>query len=285
MTLTIERKKQIAAGLLFSVLATVIYYQFFASDGTSGPAAVRGVRTSSSSGAATAVLPQQGGAGGSRLAQGREPAVITDPLPLALLAGRGTPDGGAGRNIFVFPTPTPAPTPKPPPPTPTPVPPPFTITSINPMGRIARTGDFELSVMGARMPQDAKVFINGQSFPSAFLNEGQVKATITAAAIAQSGNLRVEVKSIGDASLFSNPLNLNVADPPVPPFLYVALIVDKNGVHTAIIKAQSDGRLINIHKGDSIDKWRFVGITNQKLDVLDTEYNISHILGFTGEGG
>lgn len=282
MNLTRERKTQILAGVLVSILGTVIYYQFFDGDDTPSAPAVRPVATSTGAGATTSPAPQPAGIRAGRV----EPAVvITEPLPLALLAGRGTPDGGAGRNIFVFPTPTPVPTPKPPPPTPTPVPPPITITSVNPQGRIARTTDFEMSVMGAKIPPDAKVYLNGQAYPTAFLNQGQVKATISAAAIAASGNLRVEVKSVSDASLYSNPLNLNVADPPVPPFVYVALIVDRNGVHTAVIKAQSDGRLINVHKGDAIDKWRITGITSQKLDVLDTEYNIAHILGFTGEGG
>ena len=104
-------------------------------------------------------------------------------------------------------------------------------------------------------------------------------------AIGQSGNLRVEVKSAGDATQFSNPLNLHVADPPVPPYVYVALIVDKNGVHTAIVKSQADGRLVNVHIGDALGKWRILAITGQRLEVLDTEYNIKHQVAFTGETG
>jgi hypothetical protein len=273
-----EKKTQLLAGLLVLLLGGVIYYQFFADDGTPPPVSAPKVAGSpaakdATTAAAAAVKPKA------------ELAVITDPLPLSLLAGRGNPDASSGRNIFVFPTPTPVPTPPPPSPTPTPIPPPISITSVNPQGRIARTKEFEMSITGANIPPDARVFINGTPYPTAFLSAGLVKASIAATAIIASGNLRVEVKSISDPALYSNPLNLNVADPPVPPFVYVALIIDKNGVHTAILKAQSDGRLINVHKGDAIDKWKIVGISSQKLDVLDTEYNIPHILGFTGEGG
>ncbi|MEP7274326.1 MAG: hypothetical protein ABI882_22730, partial [Acidobacteriota bacterium] len=269
-------KKQLLVGLLFSVLATVIYYQFFASD--ERPASARTplqVGRPQTSQTAVAV----------KLAQNREPTIITEPLPLELLAGRGTHDGGTNRNIFVYPTPTPLPTPKPLPPAPTPLPPPIMITSVNPSGRIARTGDFEMTVMGAKIPADAKILINGQPYPTTILGEAQAKASIAALAISQSGNLRVEIKSAADTSLFSNALNLNVADPPIPPYLYVALVVNNAGVHMAVLKSQADSRLINVHKGDLLGKWRIVEITNQKIDVLDTEYNISHILGFTGEGG
>lgn len=272
-----EKKTQLLAGLLVLVLGVVIYYQFFGDDGPAPISAPRPSASPSAKDSSVAVAPG--------VKPKVELAVITDPLPLSLLAGRGNPDASSGRNIFVFPTPTPVPTPPPPPPTPTPIPPPITITSLNPQGRIARTKEFEMSITGANIPPDGRVFINGTAYPTAFLSPGQIKASIAATAIVASGNLRVEVKSISDPALYSNPLNLNVADPPVPPFVYVALIVDKNGVHTAILKAQSDGRLINVHNGDAIDKWKITGITSQKLDVLDTEYNISHILGFTGEGG
>lgn len=277
MKLDREKKTQILAGLMVLLLGGVIYYQFFADDSApsvSGPRPSGSPATSSASTAVAAPLKPKA-----------ELAVITDPLPLTLLSGRGNPDASSGRNIFVFPTPTPVPTPPPPPPTPTPIPPPITITSVNPQGRIARTKEFEMSVMGSNIPADARVFINNTAYPTVFMNASQVKASIAAAAIIASGNLRVEVKSISDPALYSNPLNLNVADPPVPPFVYVALIVDKNGVHTAILKAQSDNRLVNVRNGDSIDKWKFTGISSQKIDVLDTEYNIPHILGFTGEGG
>jgi hypothetical protein len=283
MKLDREKRNRLIAGGLVLVLGSVIYYQFFAPDATSpattprptGSPAVTGATAGTPATTATAPVAKPK----------VELAVITDPLPLSLLSGRGNPDASSGRNIFVFPTPTPVPTPKPPPPTPTPVPPPITITSVNPQGRIARTKEFEMTVMGTNIPPDARVLINGTAYPTAFLNAAQVKATIGAVAIIASGNLRVEVKSISNPALYSNPLNLNVADPPLPPFVYVALIVDKNGVHTAILKSQGDGRLINVHKGDSVDKWKIVGISGQKLDVLDTEYNIPHVLGFTGEGG
>ncbi len=279
MTLTPEKKKQLFAGGLFFVLAIVVYYQFFSSSDAPTLATPRSTpRVTDGTAPANSQPPVP-----VRVSQNPRP-VITDPLPLTLLGGRGTPDG-AERNIFVYPTPTPVPTPKPPPPTPTPVPPPIMITSLNPAGKIARTADFEISILGAKIPRDAKVFINGRDYPTTVLNESQLTAKIAAVAISQSGNLRVEVKSAGDASLFSNPLNLHVADPPVPPYVYVALIIDKNGVHTAIVKSQADGRLVNVRIGDALGKWRILGINGQRLEVLDTEYDIKHQVAFTGETG
>lgn len=280
MTLTPEKKKQLGAGLLFLVFAIVLYFQFFAGDSNQSASA----RVAQSGGSSRSANPK---AVGSPVAQvsTREQPVITEPLPLALLKGRGSSDGGTGRNIFLFPTPTPVPTPKPPPPTPTPLPPPITLSLVNPAGVIARTADFNLTITGLQIPPDSKVYLSGKEYPTTFISQGQVSAAIPAAAISLSGNLRVEVKSASDPKLFSNSLNLNVADPPIPPFLYVALIVDKNGVHIAILKAQADGRLINVRVGDAIDKWKITGISGQKIDILDTGYNIPHALNFTGEGG
>jgi len=285
MALTPDNKKQLFAGALVALLAVIVYFQFFAGDDKPSPAAARVTKISGTPAPSpTAPGPKPGSATVAR-GQIKEPAIITDPLPLELLVGRGRPEGGTGRNIFVYPTPTPTPPPKP---TPTPIPPPpppVLISGLNPSGVIARTADFNLTVLGAKIPPDSKVFINGRDYPTTFVNETQVRASVTAATIRASGNMRVEVKSVSDPSLFSNALNLNVAEPPVPPFLYVALSVDKKGVHTAVLKSQADGQLIYVHQGDTIDRWRILAISGDKIDILDTNYNIPHSLNFTGEGG
>jgi len=287
MALTPDNKKQLFAGALVAVLAVIVYFQFFAGDDRPSPATARTTQIKNGIPIPLSPASPTPKAGSATLArtQGKELAVITDPLPLELLSVRLRPEGGTGRNIFIYPTPTPTPAPKPTPTIPPPPPPPVLISGLNPSGVIARTADFNLTVLGAKIPADAKVFINGRDYPTAFINETQVRASVTAATIRAAGNMRVEIKSVSDPAMFSNGLNLNVAEPPAPPFLYVALSIDKKGVHTAVLKSQADGQLINVHQGDTIDRWRILAISGDKIDILDINYNIPHALNFTGEGG
>lgn len=274
MALTADQKKQVAAGALFVVLAGVLYYQFFTSTATQPPR----VQPTSSPRPSPTLTPVR------LRPNDRYNEVITGPLPIAMLAKGGVPDGGTGRNIFVYPTPTPPP---PPSPTPTPIPippPPITLAGVNPSGVIARTHGFAMTVVGGKIPPDAVVFINGREYPTTFLNETQVKADVPAEAIVAPGNLRVEVKSKANPQgLYSNPVNLNVAAPPVPPFLYVALIVDPKGVQIAVLKSQADGKLTNLRQGESINNWKLIGISPQKVEMVDTNYNIQHAVNFTAE--
>jgi hypothetical protein len=40
-----------------------------------------------------------------------------------------------------------------------------------------------------------------------------------------------------------------------------------------------------VHQGDTINRWRILDISVEKIDILDTNYNIPLSLNFTGEGG
>jgi hypothetical protein len=275
MALTADQKKQVAAGALFVVLAGVVYYQFFTSTATPTRPTTQATPRPSPSPSPLRLV-----GGGPPLRD----EVITGPLPIAMLAKGGVPEGGTGRNIFVYPTPTPPP---PPTPTPTPIPippPPITLAGVNPSGVIARTHGFAMTVVGGKIPPDAVVFINGRAYPTTFLNETQVKADVPADAIVTPGNLRVEVKSKADPQgLYSNPVNLNVAAPPVPPFQFVAFIVDTKGVEIAVLKSQADGKLTNLRQGESINNWKLISISPQKIEMVDTNYNIQHSVNFTAE--
>lgn len=277
MALTADQKKQAAAGGLFVVLLGVLYFQFFG--GSSTPTPPR-------SGGTNSPRPSPTPSPLARIYQRQkiEDLVITGPLPIAMLAKGGVPEGGTGRNIFVYPTPTPPP---PPTPTPTPIPippPPITLAGVNPSGVIARTHAFAMTVVGGKIPQDAVAYINGRAYPTTFLNETQVKVDVPADAIVTPGNLRVEVKSKADPQgLYSNPVNLNVAAPPVPPYLFVAYLVDPTGTQIAVLKSQADGKLTNLRQGESIQNWKVTSISPQKIEMVDTNYNIPHSVNFTAE--
>lgn len=254
------------------MLGTVLYYQFFSgSDATAPPAYTP--RPSP-----TPIPVRQVGAARGEL------EVVTAPLPINLLTGRAGAEVVTGRNIFVYPTPTPVPTPVPTPPPPPPPPPPIMIAGVNPSGVIARTGDFSLTIVGGKIPPDAVAYINGRNYPTTFLNETQVRVAVPGDAIGAPGNLRVEIKSNGNPALYSNAMNLNVAPPPTPPYTYVAMIIDAKGVESVILKSQSDGRFVTLKQGEKVDNWQLVRIDAEKVEMLDTNYNIPHSINFTSEG-
>ena len=181
---------------------------------------------------------------------------------------------------LLTPSPKPVPTPTPPPP------PPITIAGLNPSGVIARTRAFDLVIMGAKIPRDGVAIINGQNLPTAFISDAQLKVSVPATTIRAPGDLRVEVRSQSDPLLYSNHLNLVVGQPPVPPYLFVALVINAKGVSIAVLKSQAEGKLINVRQGEAIDrKWKVLTIGTQSIEILDVEYNIPHTLAFTGEAG
>jgi hypothetical protein len=276
MTLTQEKKKQILAGILFATLLGALYYNFFSGDDEPSNT---GNRPSAN---ATKKSTAQGQAANNGAAA-NEPLVNT-PLALASMSDKAQ-TAGAGRNIFIYPTPTPPP---PPPvrPTPTPTPPPpITLVGVSPAGVIARTADFTLTVMGAKIPPDARAFINGIPYSTNFINESQIKVAVTRAAIAGPGQLRIEVRSAQDPKIYSNPVSLNVTAPPSPPFRYVGLMI-KNGVYTAIIKSELDEDPLSVVKGQTIGgHWRITNITEDGLEIVDTNINVSHPIKYTGDSG
>jgi hypothetical protein len=273
-----ETKKWIVFGALVVLFGGVIYFQFFyeGNERQNNPRpAVAAIR------ATTSPTPRP-----SPRAGGTPERIVTDPLDMALLANRRVSGDGTGRNIFIYPTPTPPPPPKPASPTPTPVPPPLLLSSVNPLGVIARTGDFTLTVFGAKFPQDARITHNGREFPPTFVNASQVTAKITSDAIRSKGDLGIQVRSASDAKLFSNQLSLNVADPPAFPYRYIGLIVSKKGT-IAVLMSQSDDEVINVSKDGKIfgSQWRVISINPQQIVVEDTKIKVTHTIGFTGEKG
>jgi len=274
MTLTQEKKKQILAGLLFVGLLGALYYNFFSGD--DGPP------TTANRPAAVAKKPSTQTQTAKGTAAPTE-TLVSSALDLASMSDKAQ-TGVSGRNIFIYPTPTPPPPVIPTPTPPPPPPPPITLVGVSPSGVIARTAGFTLTVMGAKIPADARASINGRTYPTTFVSETQVKVAVEAATIAAPGPLRVEVKSAQDPKIYSNAVNLNVSAPPTPPYKYMMMMV-KDGVVSAAVKFDLDEETQIVTKGKVLGgHWRIVNITQDGLEILDTNINVSHTIKFSGTG-
>ena len=132
------------------------------------------------------------------------------------------------------------------------------------------------------MPQDTQGFVNGSAYPTTFVNDTQVKINVPAEAIRMPGNLIVTVRSQSDAKLESNPIPLNVAAPPEPPYKYIGLITLKNVPTAVLVSQSSEEDVYNVRKGAVIGgKWKIVNITPQKVEIEDTSIKVSHVINYT----
>jgi hypothetical protein len=267
-----ETRKRILLGALILVMIGVIYVQFIS--GSNNATATRPVNRSASP---TPTPTPRAGAG--------KVPTISAPLELESMTNRTGSSDGIGRNIFIYPTPTPPPTPKPAAPTPTPVPPPVTLFSANPGAVFARSPDFNLAVLGEKIPPDGKVFLNGREFPTTCVSARELRASVTSDAIRSAGNLSILVRSKSDAKLFSNQLPLTINEPPKPPFRYIGRIEKRTGA-IAVLKAQTDEQVFNVSK-DMVfgGRWKVISITPQRITLEDTTIKVTHTIEYTGENG
>jgi hypothetical protein len=275
---TKETRKKLLLGALLLLLVGVVYFQFFS--GSDAPSPTPGVAS-----ATTRPSPSPTPLRQAPQRSGTPEPIISQPLDLASMQIQNNSSSGTGRNIFVYPTPTPTPVPPPPSPTPTPVPPPINIFSINPGGVIARTGDFTLTVFGAKIPQDAQGFLNGITYPTTFVSDKEAKIKVPGDAIRGPGNFSVTIRSQNDAKLFSNSYSLNVAQPPDPPYKYVGLIAGKNS-STAVLKSSNDDGVFNVKRGDVVERrWKVVRITAEKIEIEDVTIKLDrpHTINYSGE--
>jgi hypothetical protein len=269
-----ENRNKILLGVLLIALAGVIYFQFFSGSDTPNPApgvAQGAARTTPSP------TPQ-------RQTSGTPARIISQPLDLASIEQGSRSSGGTGRNIFVYPTPTPPPPPPSPTPVPSPTPWPIPVLSVNPGNVIARTADFTLTVFGQNVPQDAQGIINGRAYPTTVVSAAQAKINVPAEAIRMPGMLSVSLRSGGNATIVSNPVSLNVAAPPEPPYKYVGLITVKNTPTATLVSKNNDDDQFNVKKGQVVERrWKIINITPLKVELEDTTIKVSHILNYTNE--
>jgi hypothetical protein len=264
-----ETRNKLLLGALLLLLIGVVYFQFFSDSDAPNPVA------SATAKATPSPTPQP-------RTSGTPAPIISEPLDLASMQPGSHSGGGTGRNIFIYPTPTPPPPPPPPTPVVTPTPWPVPVNSLNPGNVFARTADFTLTVFGEKMPQDAQGFVNGRAFPTTFVNASQVRINVPAEAIRMPGSLSVAVRSQSDPKLESNPIPLNVAPPPEPPYKYIGLITLKNVPTAVLVSQSSDEDVYNVRKGIVIgSKWKIINITPQKVEIEDTSIKVSHVINYT----
>ena len=282
-----ETRKKILLGTLFLVLVGVLYIQLFTGgEDRPSPPPVSDVPKSESAPSRV-----------TRPAQSSSTIpIVTLPLDLVAITNRiigktGGPTGG--RNIFVYPTPTPPPPPKAEPPPPPLPPPPITLDTVSPSGVIARTGDFNVTVFGTKIPADGQLQVHGQALNTTIVSATEAKAKISADLIRIGGNLNITIRSSADSTLFSNQVSINVAEPPTPLYRYIGLIVNRQRKLAVVKELDGNQGLLNLIENQTFNcnketgrcKWKLTDINPQRLIIEDLDLRITHTVNFTGENG
>ena len=268
-----EKKKMIAAAALGLVALLVLGYVLFGG-GSSKPT------TNSNSLARTSPTPKTVTGTANVVEQPNDDCTYCQPV---VHDGRLPPVSEANRNIFAFYIP-PSPTPKLvyiPTQTPTP-PPPLTANSLSPANVYARTPtDFSLQVSGDKFTPAVHIFIDGRDLPTRFINAQQLFATVPASFISNPGVKTVKVQT-PDGHLYSNPITLNVQQPPVPNFTYVGLIAKPRANDTAVLQDKSNKELLNVQRGDAVgSRFKVVSISDREVKLIDATLKITHTIPFS----
>jgi hypothetical protein len=214
--------------------------------------------------------------------------VIDDPRTYTpvVMTGYAPAFGEPNRNIFAYyepPPPTPVPV-RIPTPSPTPTPP-LTLNSLMPAQVYARTADFTLQAMGDKFTPAVRITVDGRELPTRFISAQQVAATVPAALIATPGTREVAVRS-SDGQLYSLPLTLNLAPPPVPNYTYIGIIGKPRANDVAVLQEKGSKELLNVQRGDVLGgRFRVTSISERELVLTDTNLKIKHTLPFTTETG
>jgi hypothetical protein len=193
----------------------------------------------------------------------------------------------ASRNIFAFYVPPVLPTPTPvPPPTPTPTPPPpLVLASVSPGNVYARTSDFKLDASGDKFTPQTRIFVDGRELETRYISPQQLSANVPASIIAFEGARQVVART-PDGTLYSNPVTLSVAAPPVPNYIYVGLVGGSSYNDTAILKDKSSKNLSNVQRGDLVSgRFRVTSISQREVVLIDTNLKVKHTLPLTQESG
>ena len=271
-----EKKKMIMAAVLGLAAILVLWWALFGFGSSTPPPRTNANNSTSRTASST-----------------QRPATTTAPAPqVQILANNLTPvlyDPSAysapepKRNIFAYYEPPP-PVKKetPAPPTPEPSPPPILLASVSPSNVYARTADFKLEAAGDKFTPAMRIFVDGRELPTTYKSPQQVSATISASLIAAPGTRSVVVRT-PDNSLFSNPLAIQVAAPPVPNFNYVGIISPQNRLgETALVQDKNNKNLLSVYRGDIVGgRFRVTSISDKELVLTDTSLKIKHTLTMT----
>ncbi len=189
----------------------------------------------------------------------------------------------ARRNIFSYyvPPPPPVPTPKVETPSPTP-PPPLLLASISPANTYARSADFPLEVNGDKFTRETRIYVDGRELPTTYTSPQQLSAMVPASFIATPGTRQVMVRT-PDNQLFSFPITLSVAAPPIPNFSYVGIIGTMTRVgDTALVQDKANKSILRVHRGDLLsNRFRITSISEKELVLMDATLKIKHTLAMS----
>jgi len=188
------------------------------------------------------------------------------------------------RNIFASyepplkpsPPPVQAPSPSPSPPAP------ILLASVAPANVYARTADFKLDVAGDKFTPQVRIFVDGRELPTSYKGPQQLSTTIPASFIAAPGVRQVVVRT-SDNALFSDPLTINVAAPPIPNYTYIGIISPTNRVtDTALVQERGKKDVLTVARGDVLGgRFRVTSISEKELVLTDTSLKIKHTLAMT----
>ncbi len=273
-----ERKKMIAAGVLFVVAIAVLGYVFFGGS-TKKPATNSTVAKPSPT--PNRIVKEQE-------APADDPSIYRPIIYNGMIPG--TSD--ANRNIFAYYEPPPPPVKAPYVPTPSPTPvPPMAISSLSPSTVYARTADFSLGITGDKFTPAAHVTVDGRELPTRFISSQQLFTTVPAALIANPG-VRTVMARTSDGKLYSNAATLNVTPPPLPNYNFVGLIGKPRFNDIAVLcirdsnhpaECQDKGKdLLNVQRGDLLGgRFRVNSISEREVVLVDTNLKIRHTIAFT----
>jgi hypothetical protein len=265
------KKKLLILGVLCSVVAVVLVYQYFVTSAIPAPAA-------DTDQAKNGRIPwdQLDQSGSSQPQQKPQATSNEQPEPVPGLLdmnglARKASDISVGRNLFEYPPPPP------PKPTPTPPPPTIQLTSISPSSVYARTAPFEVVVNGSNFSLDMRLYLNGNpNFAQTILvNDHQIKATVPQSYFSNQGMLRFEIKKPGqEQAFFSNVLQIPVAEPKNPNSLFkmIGHFTDRDGNPNAVL-SESDTKPTSTAKvGDVIfTNWKVVSISKGNMELEDVK--------------
>lgn len=189
----------------------------------------------------------------------------------------------AKRNIFAYYEPPPPPTPQPKveQPSPTP-PPPLLLASISPSNAYARSGDFKLEAAGDKFTGDSRIYIDGRELPTTYISPQQLSTTVPASIIANPGARQVMVRT-PDNRLFSIPLALSVAAPPIPNYTYVGIISPTTRVgDMALVQDKNNKSIVSVQRGELLSgRFRVTSISDKELVLIDATLKIQHKLAMS----
>ena len=275
-----EKKKLIGAAVLGVVALAVLYWVLigFDSDAPTSP------RPAPASPASAQRQPAQRPAQPSARANGTsdEVANLAAFRPITYEpSSYNAPE--ARRNIFAYYVPPKPEVKAPSTPTPTPPPPPpVLLASVSPSNVYARTADFKLELAGDKFTPAMRIYVDNRELPTSYKNPQQVSTTVPAAFIATPGTRSIVVRT-PDNQLFSNPMQINVADPPKPNYVYVGIIGRPNRVDdVALVQERNNKNIINVLRGDILSgRFRVTSISEKELVLTDTTLKIKHTIGMS----